>query len=126
MFVSWVYAQAAERVGCENPLAGLKTAKGFSGTISAYSKGKKLGWALDRDEAVMLGDIVIWKHTSVTGHTGVVTKVFKDGSFNVTEGNTDGNFSRTGGMVRTHKHSKTDGLHTALLGILRPTRKFFS
>jgi CHAP domain len=124
MFVSWVYQKASDNVGCVNPLAGLQTRRGFAGTILGFAKAKAKGLVVRRGEPVLPGDVIIWRHTPVTGHTGVVTQVHSDGSFSVTEGNTSDRdtSSRNGGMVATHRHTLSDGQHGVLLGVVRPSR----
>lgn len=131
MFVSWVYATAAVRVGCENPLAGIQTPKGFARVTTTYPRARRWKIVLGGNEPPMLGDVVIWSKgrlgalVGANGHTGIVTDVHGAGaSFDVTEGNTDGAFSRTGGNVMTHRHARTDGRHGHLLAIYRPTRRF--
>lgn len=126
MFVSWVYDQAAGKVGCENPIKGLQFPKGFAGTVGGAAIMTKRGWRIGVDEDPMVGDVVIWRHTATTGHTGIITKVLPDGSLEVTEGNTSprDTRSRNGGEVAVHHHPRTSTGHGQQLGIFRPTRKF--
>ena len=125
-FVSWVYDQASRATGVANPLQGMHTQKGFSSTIFGFGAAKRKGLVLGPIERLMLGDIIVWKHTPITGHTGIITKIYDNGSFDVTEGNTSAvdHSSRNGGEVATHRHTRTDGKHGTLLGFIRPTRTF--
>lgn len=134
MFVSWVYAQAAQQVGCENPLAGLQSPKGFARCTSTYNAAKRMRIIVDPHEPLMPGDVLIWAKsrsrllselTRADGHTGIVTFVHGDGMFDVVEGNTDGTFSRTGGIVQEHTHRVDDGRHGHLLAVYRPTRRIW-
>ena len=127
-FVSWVYNRASKATGVENPLLGMHTPKGFSSTVFGFGAAKRKGLVLGPIEQLMLGDIIVWKKTPVTGHTGIITKIYDDGSFDVTEGNTSAvdHSSRNGGEVATHRHTRTDGKHGNLLGFIRPTRKFIN
>jgi hypothetical protein len=130
IYVSWVYATAAHRVGCENPLAGIQTKKGFARVTTTYPRARLWKIVLAKGEVPMVGDVMIWSKgrlgalVGANGHTGVVTRVLPDGSFDVTEGNTDGAYSRTGGNVMTHRHRVADGRHGHLLAIYRPTRRY--
>lgn len=129
-FVSWCYGMAAEKIGCPNPLAGLQTRNGFARVTTTYPIARRWGIVLGKDEPVMLGDVVIWSKgrlgalVGANGHTGLVTSLGANGSFYVTEGNTDPQYSRTGGNVMMHKHACGDGLHGHLLAIYRPTRRY--
>lgn len=126
MFDSWVYAQAAIQVNCQNPLTGLVTKKGFSHATTAFAKMKNRRWVLEPDEGLLPGDIVVWDHDTNPGgpgHTGIVVAVHKDG-FDTVEGNTDPNYSRTGGNVMRHEHTLADHRHGFLLGFARPTRRY--
>lgn len=126
IFVSWVYNQASVKVGCENPIDGMHTTRGFSSTVFGYAAAKLKGLTLKAGEPVLVGDIIVWKKTWKTGHTGIVVFVSADGWFEVVEGNTSktDHTSRNGGEVALHRHTLTDGKHGKLLGIIRPTRKF--
>jgi CHAP domain len=125
--VSWVYALAAAKVGCDNPLVGFQTKKGFAGTQLAFAKAKVKGMVLKKGEEVLVGDLVFWRTTLTTGHVGMVVKVLGDGSFDVWEGNTSAvdHSSRNGGEVAVHRHSVGDGKHKSFLGFVRPTRAVF-
>ena len=129
MFASWVYDQTARRVGCENPLVGVQTRKGFAGVTAGFATMKRRGWVLGPNEKPMVGDLVCWDNDprpGGPGHTGIVVKVGKD-SCGVVEGNTDGNQSRTGGIVQMHDHEidyPPGASHGVLLGYVRPTRRY--
>lgn len=126
MFVSHVYDQAAKQVGCENPLRGVQTSKGFAGVTESFRKMKQRGWALGPNELPMIGDIVCWDHDEVAGgpgHTGIVVAVASNG-YTTIEGNTNTAYSRTGGMVCKHEHRIMDQKHGVLLGFVRPTRRY--
>lgn len=123
IFVSWVYDQAAARVGCENPLAGLQSAKGFSGVLTGFRAAKRLGLVVPAGEPLFVGDVLCWDHGGGLGHAGVIVEVGK-GWFESVEGNTDGSYSRTGGNVMRHRHTLTDGRHDKLAGVFRPTRAY--
>lgn len=113
-FVSWVFVTA---LGYKStPLRGIQTPKGFMGTQLA-ARWAKMNKRLFK--IPMVGDVVIWRKTATTGHTGIVT--WTDGfSFNTMEGNTDPAQSRTGGMVNNHQHNVRDGKHDTLVGFIRP------
>jgi CHAP domain len=121
------YADAATNVGCDNPLAGLQTPKGFAGTQIAFAKAKLKGMVIGKTEPVLVGDLIFWRSTLTTGHVGLVVKVHDDGSFDVTEGNTSrsDHSSRNGGEVAIHRHTRKDGKHKLFLGIVRPTRAVY-
>lgn len=121
----WLHAAATE-VGCENPLAGLETRKGFAGTQFGFLKAKARGMVIGTDEPVLPGDVPIWQTTLTTGHTGLVVRVFQNGSFETIEGNSSRTdlSSRNGGEVVLHAHTRTDGKHTKLRGIIRPSRRY--
>lgn len=126
MFASWVYDQAARRVGCENPLAGLQTRKGFAGVTDTFRTMKRRGMILGPGEIIMTGDLLMWDHDKVAGgpgHTGMVVGL-EPGGYQTVEGNTNTAFSRTGGMVCAHHHGFDDGRHGVLLGVARPTRRY--
>lgn len=126
MFASWVYAEAARSVGCENPLAGVQSLKGFAHVTSAWDAMRRRGWTLRPGERPMTGDVVCWDTDTQPGgpgHTGIVVRVNGD-TCDVVEGNTDGNFSRTGGNVMLHVHDIEGDRHGRLLGYARPTRRF--
>lgn len=125
-FVSWVYGQAAAHVGCENPLAGLQSAHGYAHVTSAFATMQRRGWVLVAGERPMAGDIVCWDHDTQpggAGHTGMVLTVGAD-TLEVIEGNTNGQQSRTGGIVMAHTHEIGRDAHGRLLGYARPTRRY--
>lgn len=131
MFVSWCYDRAARQVGCENPLAGLQSDKGFARVTTTYPRAKRWGIVLGSDERIMVGDVMIWSKglpsalVGANGHTGVVTATSAtEATFEVVEGNTNGADSRTGGIVMAHRHFAADGRHGRLLAVYRPTRRF--
>lgn len=127
MFVSWVYAQAAKRVGCDNPLIAVHPPKGFAGVTAAYSTMKRRGWILGPTDSLLPGDIVLWDHDHIpggNGHTGLMISKQAEDAYTTIEGNTNTAFSRTGGAVCEHHHRIGDGKHGVLLGFARPTRKF--
>lgn len=131
MFVSWVYDRSSAIAGCQNPLAGLQSAKGFARVTTTYVRARRWGIVLQAHEPVMPGDVMIWSKgrlgalVGANGHTGVVVSAQRpDGSFDVIEGNTDGSYSRTGGNVMEHRHGRHDGRHGHLLAVYRPTRRY--
>jgi hypothetical protein len=126
MWVSWVYAQAAAEVGCENPLAGVQSLRGFAHVTTAFTQMRRRGWVLNPGERPMAGDVVCWDadaRPGGPGHTGIVVRVRPD-TVDVVEGNTDGAQSRTGGIVMTHSHDIDGPAHGRLLGYARPTRRY--
>jgi hypothetical protein len=126
MFVSWVYAQAAGNVGCENPLAGVQSLRGFAHVTSGYEQMRRRGWVLLPGERPMVGDVVCWDADAKPGgpgHTGLVVRVHAD-TVDVIEGNTNGAQSRTGGIVMMHSHDIDGPAHGRLLGYARPTRRY--
>lgn len=126
MFVSWVYAQAAAAVGCENPLAGVQSLRGFAHVTTAYEQMRRRGWVLLPAERPMAGDIACWDADTKPGgpgHTGIVVAVDGD-TVDVAEGNTNGAQSRTGGIVMVHTHPIDGPAHGRLLGYARPTRRY--
>jgi CHAP domain len=112
-FVSWCFAQVA---GVNTPLRGIQTPKGFAGTQLAARWAKKSGRLFSTP---MKGDVVVWRHTATTGHTGIVVGVHGD-QYDVIEGNTNRQNSRTGGEVELHTHRIGDGQHGTLVGFIRP------
>ncbi len=126
MFASWVYDQAATAVGCENPLAGVQSARGYAHVTSAYAVMQRRGWALVPGERPMAGDLVCWDSDSQPGgpgHTGIVLTVSAQ-TCEVVEGNTNGAQSRTGGIVMAHTHDIDAPAHGRRLGYVRPTRRY--
>jgi CHAP domain len=123
-YAAWIYAIAAEAVGCVDPLAGLETKRGPSSAALCFARAKKRGMVLDDKEPLLPGDMIVWQHRVMTGHTGLVTKVNADGSFHTIEGNTSDldHTSRTGRVVAEHVHVRNDGMHGKTLGVIRPTR----
>lgn len=135
---AYVYACAAENVGCENPLAGVQTKRGPAGATELYRYGKDHGWALLSHEDPLPGDLAIWDHDEADGgpgHLGTVVAVRKTakGLEVVTiEGNTSRSRTatraqaRNGGEVARHVHTRGGAgkpSHGRFLGYLRPTRK---
>lgn len=126
MFVSYIYHEAAKRVGCENPLSGVQTTKGFAGVNLGWTKFVKRGWVVEPNGLLLPGDIVCWDSDGIPGgpgHTGIVISANASG-YKTIEGNTNTAFSRTGGMVCEHSHTLTDGKHGGRLGFARPTRRY--
>lgn len=129
MFVDWVFAMAAIEVKCENPLSGIVTKKGFSHVTTTFAKIQKRWpmWIVADGEPLLPGDLIFWDHDTNPGgpgHTGVIVEVYADGSYSTVEGNTDPNYGRTGGNVMEHHHSRHDGKHGFILGIVRVTRRY--
>lgn len=80
MFVSWVFAHSG------NPLPALDTAKGFAWVPSGAQYAKNHG-QLHRKPKV--GDVFFLNEPGGVAwdHTGIVSKVYKNGTFDTVEGN---------------------------------------
>lgn len=138
MFCSWVHGVAADKLGVHNPLAGLQSAKGYAHVTSTWALINKAHpeMVLAPKDSPMVGDLFFWDHNSLAGgpgHTGMMTDF--QGRRNMiisgewVEGNTNDKFSRTGGSVCKHNHAVKIGrmgAHGYLLGVVRPTRRFWS
>lgn len=52
-----------------------------------------------------VGDLALWKYTESTGHVGIISKVYPDGSFDVIEGNCDNK------VQKVHRSKSSKNLH---------------
>lgn len=91
-FVTYVVSKACEQTGKSlngfgSPaVANLRAwgeANGCYGSIDGMSSSQKAQWIVNN---VKPGDVMIMQNNS--SHTGIVTKVYSDGSFDTVEGNT--------------------------------------
>lgn len=91
-FVTYVVSKACEQTGKSlngfgSPaVANLRAwgeANGCYGSIDGMSSSQKSQWIVNN---VKPGDVMIMQNNS--SHTGIVTKVYSDGSFDTVEGNT--------------------------------------
>lgn len=91
-FVTYVVSKACEQTGkslngFRSPaVANLRAwgeANGCYGSIDGMSSSQKAQWIVNN---VKPGDVMIMQNNS--SHTGIVTKVYSDGSFDTVEGNT--------------------------------------
>lgn len=93
-FASWVYGAGQ---GSDNSQTFGYTASSQSIKQQAIASGcyapKNTGYRPQK------GDLAMWTKSAGTGHVGVVTEVYSDGSFDVTQGNT--------GNAVTKKHYKS-------------------
>lgn len=81
-FVSWCYGQGQNS----------NNAKTFGYTASSQeikNKAMKAGYYSDKNSGYkpVAGDIAVWTYTKDSGHVGIVSKVYDDGSFDIVEGN---------------------------------------
>ena len=81
-FVSWCYGQGQNNNNS-------KTFGYDASTQSIRRKAERAGYYSKANTGYVpqVGDLVIWKYSETTGHVGIVTKVYPDGSFDVIEGN---------------------------------------
>jgi hypothetical protein len=79
MFVSWVFAKSGQ------PLPAIQGPRGFAGTDYAIGELRPRG---DLHRTPKPGDVFIYpKGPGYTGHTGIVTDVNPNGTFDTIEGN---------------------------------------
>lgn len=136
---AFMFAAAAEAVGCENPLAGIQTKRGPAGATELYRYAAKKLWVLAEDEDPLPADLAIWdhdEHDGGPGHLGTVVAVRRTpkGLEVVTiEGNTSRSRTatqaqaRNGGEIARHVHTRRGAGkpgHGRFLGYARFTRRF--
>ena len=94
-FVTYVVSKACEQTGKSlngfgSPaVANLRAwgeANGCYGSIDGMSSSQKAQWIVNNVKPGDVGDVMIMQNNS--SHTGIVTKVYSDGSFDTVEGNT--------------------------------------
>lgn len=85
-FVSWLYGEGQ---GSSND----KTFGYNASTQEIKRKAEAAGCYATKNSGYTprVGDLAMWSKTQWTGHVGIVTKVYKDGSFDVVEGNSNNN-----------------------------------
>ena len=95
-FVSWLYGAGQNKNNA-------KTFGYDASTQSIRRKAEKAGHysTVKSGYVPQVGDLVIWKYTESTGHVGIITKVYDNGSFDVIEGN-------CGNKVQKLKHRRSE------------------
>lgn len=99
-FVSWCYGQGQkgnnkQTFGFDESTQNIRRKAEKAGKYSAKTSGYK----------PQVGDLAVWKYSENSGHVGIVSKVNRDGSFQVVEGNC-GN-----AVQETTRSMNTEGLH---------------
>jgi CHAP domain len=133
-FASCMYHEVCELHGLPNPLVGLQSPNGFAGVTSAWAKAPT-GWRLKQAEKPLPMDLFMYDHDSLPGGPGHVEICVKVSGSNVDlvggntgplQGATPAQLREGGGVyLHTHTVFGDDGRHGRLLGVLRPSRKFF-
>lgn len=113
-FVTYVYAQAGVPLPEMQKDQWDQSPTGFQ-LVSAgatWAKGKP-GWWHPGTKGVQAGDIVIYNGEN---HTGVVSRVYEDGSFDTIEGNTGGGPASQSDITKVHHSAGGNGIE----GRIRP------
>ena len=99
-FVSWCYGQGQN--GDNSKTFGYD-----SSTQSIRRKAERAGHYSTKESGYVpqVGDLAMWKYSESTGHVGIITKVYPDGSFDTIEGNCDNK------VQRVHRSKSSDGFH---------------
>lgn len=134
-FDCWIYYQTCTQLGLANPLVGLQSKHGFSHVTTAFAKIPKT-WVLKPGELPRAMDLFMFDHDNEPlgpGHTEVCvglnirTAKLVGGNTRPLGGNATPEELRSGGMVCLHNHGQLgdDGKHGRLLGIVRPSRRYY-
>lgn len=97
-FVVWCFEQSAASLKTKSPL--LRT----GGVLDQWNRVP----AKYKKSAPSVGSIFIMSTGGGKGHTGIITKVFPNGTFTAIEGNSNSNRSREGVKVVTNTRSTSD------------------
>ncbi len=79
---------------------------GFDGsTQNVKTKANRLGYYARKNSGYTpkVGDLAMWTKSAISGHVGIVSAVYSDGSFDVIEGNSGKN---TDSVVKNHYKSQ--------------------
>nr|WP_278044159.1 CHAP domain-containing protein [Herbihabitans rhizosphaerae] len=89
-WVSWIFAQAGQPLPDMQTYGGDTKNTGFQHVPAAKAWAKAHGWYHEGTTGIQTGDVVTidWEGDGESNHTGIVTKVHPDGSFETIEGNT--------------------------------------
>lgn len=106
-FTSWLYGSGQ---GTNN-----NSTFGFTGSSQAIKKRAiDAGCYAYKNSGYTpkVGDLAMWTKTASTGHVGIVTKVYSDGSFDVIEGN-------SGNKVAKHHYSSQSSVGRTFNGFVK-------
>lgn len=135
-FACWIYDQACTPLALANPLVGLQSKNGFSHVTTVFAKMPK-AWILRPSELPLPMDLFMYDHDNEPlgpGHVEVCVGISSNGRNAILVGGNTRPLGkatpeelRSGGTVAKHVHGQLgdDGKHGRLLGVVRPSRRFY-
>lgn len=106
-FVSWLYGAGQNSNNSET--------FGYTASSQAIkSRANAAGYYASKNSNYnpKKGDLAMWTKSAATGHVGIVTKVYDDGSFDVVEGN-------SGNAVKKHHYSSKHSIGEGFDGFVQ-------